>query len=307
MYTLNDAVLRKLCQINSYEIPTADLAFFGIRGSLPSGGQYNVFKDSHNLQVTVHDHRTMRCTLGQWKPKEKKIALFMGSTVPHMKYIERAKLKGGLGANMLMTGYYHDYRKGVHNAASNHGHQAFRQEASRPIIRNSDDFDYDANDTVDFMNPNDNLHCGFASGSEPQGKFDSAGCQVVMGFPKRPKIAGTSNTGDWKIFFDNAYAIQQQVFPYILWNGREVNAVAENSAAKHKARLRFGSKGDLVEKLQISLKQFDCYEGSPSGTFDNRTLRGVMDFQRMVFGQGAADGIVGPMTAEAMGMDWPEI
>ena len=43
------------------------------------------------------------------------------------------------------------------------------------------------------------------------------------------------------------------------------------------------------------------------GDFGRRTLRAVLAFQTNVFGANADDGIVGPMTASALEIEWPDL
>ena len=66
------------------------------------------------------------------------------------------------------------------------------------------------------------------------------------------------------------------------------------------ASLRYGSRGDDVIKVQKRLKQWGYYSGSVDGIFGSGTLAAVKSFQRK---NGlAADGIVGPKTAAALGI-----
>jgi len=159
-----------------------------------------------------------------------------------------------------MTGYYKDYRKGVHKANSPTGYQAFRQTDGRPIRRSADDFDYDSDDRVEFVNPFDNLHSALSMGINHD-NYASAGCQVVAEFPKCSKRGNEPDTGPWKVFKENAYNLDQSSFPYILVHGNDAEAVAINSNQKIPARLRFGSKSNLVSIVQEALKEQGFYEG----------------------------------------------
>lgn len=67
------------------------------------------------------------------------------------------------------------------------------------------------------------------------------------------------------------------------------------------ATLRVGSRGDEVKTLQTKLKRWGYYDGSIDGIFGSGTKEAVMYFQRT---NGLTpDGIVGPATAKALGMD----
>jgi len=66
------------------------------------------------------------------------------------------------------------------------------------------------------------------------------------------------------------------------------------------ASLRRGSTGDDVITLQKKLKNWGYYGGSVDGIFGSRTEAAVEYFQRK---NGlTVDGIVGPVTARALGM-----
>ncbi|RYG29775.1 MAG: peptidoglycan-binding protein [Chitinophagaceae bacterium] len=306
-FTLNNVVLKKICAINQFGIPTdAELIFAGIRGSVARNFNDQQFKAGHDLSTNDINYVNPRCTLIQWRIRDGKIAVFPGSTVPHVHNIRSAKGRNGSGANCLSTGFYSDYRKGTHKAGTATGHQAFRQNGIRPIRRSSDDLDYDVDDRVEYDNPHDNLHCGWF-GSIDSDSYASAGCQVVMGFPACNKPGRTTNVGPWKIFHENAYAVTQKSFPYILLNGMETMNVAGNVNKKLSARMRFGSSGILVKELQKALKAADFYEGILDGNFGERTMKAVIAFQKMKFGPDATDGIVGPITAEALRLQLPSI
>lgn len=68
----------------------------------------------------------------------------------------------------------------------------------------------------------------------------------------------------------------------------------------HAESLRRGSRGDLVTTLQKRLKTWGYYTGNVDGVFGSQTEQAVKYFQRK---NGlAADGIVGPATAKAVGI-----
>lgn len=242
-----------------------------------------------------------RCTILQWRFADNRLAAFPASTVPHISLIKSAKAKNGMGTNCLITGYYEDYRKGFHKNGSPSGHEAFRQNAVQAIRRTADDLDYDADDRVEYDNPQDNIHCGWFDGLASD-SFSSAGCQVVMGFPKCSKPGREKNIGPWRIFHDNAYSITQSSFPYLLFNGIELFNISTGTFAT-KAKLRFGSSGNLVKQLQSLLKDKLFYEGDIDGDFGPRTMRAVVAFQKTAFGNLGADGIVGSVMAEELGLD----
>lgn len=302
MFRLNADNLRKLWKQNQFIVPDDKWVLFGLRGCLPiDDGNYEL-ADEQAVMLENIDHVHPRCIIGQMTP-EGEIAVFPASTVPHRRYISKSVERGGRGANQLMTGAYKDYRKGKHKASSKTGHEAFRQDGSLPIRRTADDIDYDEDDRVEYGVPYDNLHAGWCGGVDHD-YFASAGCQVINGYPKCEKRGSTSSDiGPWKYFKENAYAISQKSFYYILLNGRDAMRVTNN--ARLTPRLRFGSQGELVKTVQKSLREKELYEGRLDGDFGKRSLFAVLNFQTEQFGPSADDGIVGPMTAGALGVDWP--
>lgn len=305
-FKLSDSVLGRICEVNSFPIRSNEMVFFGFRGTLPMNVENCEFGKEQNIVLGDVNYINPRCTLGQWLTKQKELAIFSGSTVPHRDYVSKSVSKGGQGANQLMTGYYSDYRKGVHKAGSPTGHDAFRQVSSHPVQRTSDDVDFDNDDRVEYENPNDNIHSGWCMGINST-NYASAGCQVIVGYPQCQKRGSQPATGPWKIFKKNAYDISQTSFGYILLDGREAFRIASAGTSKVSARLRFGSQGELVKKLQKSLQSKSFYEGEIDGDFGDRTLRAVLKFQTASFGPNADDGIVGPQTAAVLKLSWPDI
>jgi hypothetical protein len=299
--------LPRLCQINGFPVPEDGLVFFGLRGCLPLEEDNEDFAAEHEIIPAEINYINPRCTLGQWLPKEGKIALFPGSTVPHIKHVKISRERNGLGANQLMTGYYKDYRKGIHRIGKSTAHEAFRQTEGHPIRRTADDFDFDNDDRVEFENPYDNIHAAWTMGVNHD-YYASAGCQVITGYPACEKRGKEPDEGPWKVFKKNAYDRKQQDrFPYLLLNARDAQKVALKANQKMSARLRFGSGGDLVAKLQEALKKSHYYEGEVDGDFGRRTIRAVLKFQTAIFGPEADDGIVGPITASALKIPWPNV
>lgn len=72
-------------------------------------------------------------------------------------------------------------------------------------------------------------------------------------------------------------------------------------AAVLAENLRYGSRGDKVKELQQKLKRWGYYTGSIDGIFGSGTQAAVKNFQKKT--GLTADGIVGPKTAAALGMN----
>ncbi|MEP6924627.1 MAG: peptidoglycan-binding domain-containing protein [Pyrinomonadaceae bacterium] len=304
-FSFKETHLRRLCELNFFPVPADGMILFGLRGALSTDVDDCEFRPEHTLDVKDLNYTNPRCTIGQWLPKEKKIAVFPGSTIPHRSYIKTALARHGIGANQLATGFYADYRKGVHKAGKPTAHDAFKQTEARPIRRSADDFDYQNDDLIEFSNPFDNMHAAWCQ-SANGGNYASAGCQVIVGFPKCALPNHKTAVGAWRIFKENAYQLAQNSFPYALFNGTDAQRVAVNENKPLSVRLRYGSKGDLVKKLQKALQKDDFYEGELDDNFKERTWRAVMNFQTIRFGPLEDDGIVGPTTAAALDLNWLE-
>jgi hypothetical protein len=302
MFKLKPEHILELAGINHFVLSDDKLFFFGLRGLLPVSDDSIKFGSEHAVEVVSYNHEHPRCIIGQYH-RHKGIALFPASTVPHKRYVKSSLERGGSGANMLISGFYKDYRKGWHKAGKASGHEAFRQDNKLPVRRTADDMDYDYDDRLEYMRPYDNMHAAWCMGTDHD-YFASAGCQVIVGYPKCHSRNNLPDTGPWKTFKENAYSINQQSFDYMLLHGRDALKVASKNGTKLSSRLRFGSTGNLVGKVQGKLKDLNYYEGKIDDDFGPRTLRALLEFQTDYFGDDADDGIVGPITASAIGVEW---
>jgi hypothetical protein len=306
-FQFSEADLARLCELNSFPVPTDGVIFFGLRGMLPRVVDDHRFAPQQSMVLAAVDYLHPRCTIGLWRPGQGDFAVFPASTCPHLRYVKSAMEKDGAGANQLVTGFFkakRGYKRGRHLFGSKRGHQAFRQVGKRPIRRSSDDFDFDEDDAVEFENPFDNLHAAWVTAVDSD-RYSSAGCQVIVGEPRCKARGDAPDTGPWKVFKEFAYDLDQERFPYLLLNGRDAARVA-NGASVNLVRLRFGSAGDLVETVQTALGEAGHTVGRVDGDFGNKTLTALLGFQEASFGAGGDDGIVGPQTAKALGIVWPD-
>ena len=306
MFNLTEASIELMWKRCNYPIPSGGMAFFGLRGCLPVNYNGTDFAGSHEMNLHDVDYTHMRCTLGQWRPGHG-FAVFPASTVPEGAYVRSRIPHGGYGANQLMLGCY-TYRKGIHKPGKPTGHRAFRQHGFFPVWRTADDDDFDTADFVDMRSGFiawDNLHCGWSNGPASP-SYASVGCQVVAGFPKCVKRGASSrDEGPWKQFLDNAYAVNQENFRYALFSGYEAQSMAVVGSQQMRQSLRFGSHGEIVRSMQAKLNALGYDAGEVSGEFGFDSLNALMTFQKRVLGTEDADGIIGPMTADALGIDLP--
>ncbi|MGC2352887.1 MAG: peptidoglycan-binding domain-containing protein [Candidatus Udaeobacter sp.] len=303
-FELDHKLLSAVCARNFFPIPDDQMVFFGLRGCLPVDPEDHSFQPSRTLKVAEVNYVNPRCTLGQWVPASKRLAVYPGSTCPNQACVIGARGRGGQGANQLLTGYY-TFVKGVHHPDKGSGHQAFRQEETRVVLRNVDDMDFDFQDTADPGMQADNLHCGFCAGLN--GGYSSAGCQVVAGFPNR--LDGqTRESGPWAFFRQAAYALEQKSFRYVLLHGTDVEAMAQDPDLVRPALMRFGSHGEEVRAAQNRLRELGLITFVPDANCGPQTQLAVIRFQVQRMGAQNADGILGPNTATQLGItDWPTV
>lgn len=300
--TLTSADLRRLCLLNSFPAPSDGMIIFGLRGCLPAIPSDHRFAAAHEIEMAAIDYEHPRCTIGQWLPQEGTLALFPASTIPHIRFIRNVP-PGQV--NQLMPGYFDDYRRAVHQPVNrDFHHDAFKMEGGRPVQRTFDDPDYDADDPIIPDHKHDNIHCAECDDISAT-RYNSAGCQVVVGRARYLHRATTAQD-PWKTFKDRAYNREQVKFHYFLLNGRDAERVIESGGAALPARLRFGSRGELVTTLQRALDAAGFYRQRIDDHFGRWTLDAVLRFQREVF-PGEADGVVGPRTAERLGVAWPSL
>ncbi|MGI8430755.1 MAG: peptidoglycan-binding domain-containing protein [Chthoniobacterales bacterium] len=285
-------------------MPENGLVFFGFRGCLPLDPEDVSFAPSRSLKTAEVNYLNPRCTLGQWMPERRTLAVFPGSTCPNQALVISAKGKGGAGVNQLLTGYY-SFVKGMHHADKRSGHQAFRQEEERVVLRNTDDLDFDFHDRLERGVQFDNLHCGFSAGVNSG--YSSAGCQVVVGFPTTNDHL-RKESGPWAAFRQTAYNLDQARFRYILVHGSEVEAMAQDIDLARAATIRFGSHGELVRHVQSILHDLGLISFIPDADCGPQMQMAIIRFQIERMGAENSDGILGANTAAQLGItDWPTV
>ena len=312
-FSVTDDLLRDMCALCSFSVPENELVFVALRGCQPVEMGGTDFRASHDLISAQLDYRHMRCTIVQWNTETGKLAAFVGSSVPHISAITKKIANNGDGVNRLCSGFYgavpgmtdHRYLKG------NHGydrHLAFRNETKLPVLRTGDDTDYEGDDRFEYEVVYDNLHCARQS-NETIDDFDSFGCVVVAGKEGTPNATGlTTEAGPWKKFLKNAYALAQRRFTLVVFEENETMRTAELGSERRAPTVRFGSRGALVMDMQAALADKGYAIGSvqADGLFGGYTAKALRQFQFDTFGKRGTDMICGPLTAEFLGVEWPE-
>lgn len=306
---LNEAHLVALWKRSLFPVDGRGRIVFGIRGARPVDFGGTDLADRHEIVPTSVNYRTMNCTLGHWLPG-KGLALFPGSTVPFHSVVERKIAANGVGVNQMGFGRYIEYKAGWHKRSEGPGgHWALRQECPITLQRTGDDADYDLLDRWEAGRiAGDNIHCAFGMGPDdriPDNRFSSAGCQVVAGTVKKG-VAG-SEAGPWARFiapFLDDLGNQQSA-EYVLFSEAEVTQMIRNRNAGKTVILRMGSRGALVAKLQERLNAVAGTTLRVDGDFGAGTFLAVTDFQTATTGPASDDGVIGPATAERLGMTLP--
>lgn len=325
-FTISDEILRRACTYNSIDIENRDdeMILFAIRGALPAENnqclldyrEHIKFKSSHLFQRVEVNYYYPRCVIGQWLPGQEKIAVFPGSTVPNLKMVERNR-KQKHEFNYMVSGFY-SYIKGQH-PRSNSGfqpHRALRltgnivfRRANYTMQRGQPVINYGPSASIYVGNPGDNIHCARNNPSTTRVRalrgqnyssifcmsdyYSSYGCQVVVGCPPQYIPSGQTN-GDWNAwdkFIKNVYdshSEDQNNFKYLLLNSLDICQIAHaNSSNTTYSKVRYGSTGDQVERLQRGLNRIRSsstgqpyYLGSIDGDFGRVTAEALIQFQK---------------------------
>lgn len=284
---------------------------FGLRGCAIIM-DHNQSAGEVTLRDRRPDHLAPRCVLGVWNRRAGSVHVFPGSTVPDRRAVVSWKASRRSG-NLLPTGLYR-YVVGPHATLRKDGTLNSRpgcfllRNASgdkRVVVvrRSNDDLAYDLADMTDRTAPGDNIHPTFFL--QPT-DFSSFGCQTVVGTAD----SGGNHKGAWAEFRAAAGLQDKEGTPgkpylYMLLTGTEAmlaSALRRNGllgdiqARRALRRLRFGSKGDAVLRLQARL-------GLPKrdGDFGSFTAESLNALQRGLPPKNRCDGIWTPDLDAALG------
>lgn len=314
-FNISQQLLMGLFKINQLGLPSeSEMVLVGLRGCYPDNTDNQSFVNNSQVNLTDIDYKNLRCTIIQWKPQTGEFALFPASTVPCITYIsdtlgDPSRKK----SNIMMPGYYKNYVKGKHHFANpakafnalvqvpNGADSGQPLIIRRPFKLNTGGFDFGPIQ-ID-KTCCDNIHASYSNGS---GVYSSAGCQVIQGIPKRPEASSIiDDTGPWKIFKNNAYSLNQNIFPFALFKGTEAYTVSKNLDTQMSVRLKFGAEGDLVKAVQTKLISLSYLRGAPTGLYEETTFIAIKNFQNEVFGSQGVDGIIGSDTASHLDIVLP--
>jgi hypothetical protein len=297
--------LDTLVSANAFR-PLAGKLILGLRGALLVGGA----KRENVASITVTDqrpnHRDFRCILVVYDPDARRLWAYQASTVPNAAYIFKCYSDFSAGVkienltgNILPTGCYTmtvgTHRPGTRGEIPTVLRLSTASSGASPVVvlRSLMDVTYDRFDRFQIATPADNIHPGQLS----QG-FSSAGCITLPG-----RYANGQHTGIWADF-RHALGINAQSdgkqFSLLLLTGLDAamaaNARVSPQGGSTLTRLRFGSKGDAVGKLQSALGLAPDSSQSIGPVTRNALIN------RQIEKLGWADGIYSPAMDELLGL-----
>lgn len=309
MFQFDSSHIERLLRTSLISIDKRYL-LFAIRGCLPVNLQDIDWSPSKPLRQVPVDYRRLRCTVGLVDLEAKLLMACPASTVPRLDYVTQSARMEGEGTNQLMPGLLR-FKQGQHpRAGGDRSHVAFLQDMPFPFQRTRDDVDYDDDDLILVESPGDNLHAAYVDsiGVEVPDKFESRGCIVVAGYPKRVGMPESRDIGCWPRFRDAAYATEARSLDMLLCLGSEAEAAAMAQPGSIPVRLRYGSAGPLVKQVQSELERRGllALANGPSGKYQFETMRAVKELQRRE--RLSADATCGLYTADALGIEnWPRV
>ena len=305
--------LEALIRFNAFATKPG-LLVFALRGARIVGADKREDVASLTLADQRPDHRDYRCVIGVLDRANKRIWAYKASTVPNAKAVvigfEKAK-QGVFEGNMLPTGCY-TYTVGTHRANTSgeiRGVLRLSQELNGASVvialRSTNDLVYDRRDFWHKCAPADNIHPG-----RRQNGFSSLGCLTL---PGDYVMATKTHTGLWADFrvalgMGKTFAASDdgKQFSTMLLTGLDAALAAslrqsgdlDNQAKTTAAllRLRFGSHGPAVDKLQQQLG----LAPDASQLLGPVTRAALIARQQEVLGW--ADGIVSPETDAGVGL-----
>lgn len=290
------------------------LLVFALRGARIVGADKRENVTAITLADQRPNHRDFRCVMGVLDRESKRLWAYKASTVPNVNALltgyQLAK-QGRYEGNVLPTGAY-IYTVGIHRAGTDgeiRGVLRLSKDSTGASVvialRSVNDVVYDRRDFWHKCAPADNIHPG-----RRQTGFSSLGCLTLPGdYVKSSK----THTGIWADFrvalgmgktFANTDNGRQ--FTVVLLTGLDAALAStmrtsgeiddKAKAAAALKRLRFGSKGPDVTKLQQKLGL------AP----DASQLVGPVTRLALIARQqeklGWADGILSPETDSALGL-----
>ncbi|MFN9779053.1 MAG: hypothetical protein ACK55V_04005 [Alphaproteobacteria bacterium] len=337
-FELKFAHLLALAEANGFELAlgTNPRVLFGLRGCRIALSSAETFGTSIQLIESTPDHYTPHCVIGVLDTTMGTITAYNASTVPDAAYVyaQATELEG---ANMMPTGLYR-YDVGTHGMSrkviETRQPGAWRQARAWPVRRvrkvpenrvlaYTHAAQWDTGNACGPLRPStgNNIHAAILDATSLKTKFSSAGCQTIPGryAPRPRKPVGAFSRLREAAGLVSELALQEvdgvlqtrtsddgKPFRYMLLTGREARIAATvTDASRALKRLRYGSRGDALERLRAALaaRGHTCTaeDGSSMGM---RTVAALVTVQREL--GVPADGIVTPELAGRLGFSLTE-
>jgi hypothetical protein len=303
-FDISGRTFKRLLAFNRFSVLEDTKVVFALRGCTIDAS-VTTYVPTITVREVEPNHIDNRCVMGVWDRSSDKLVAFQASTVPNWEYMERYRQDHSKRANMQSTGRF-ELVVGTHRPKSKQRVQgALRNNAEMVVLRTQDNLSYTTRDVWDKTVPANNIHPGIVAvntGSSTTPDYSSAGCQTIPG-----NSANDVPSGEWAAFrgalgLNNTSptADDGRKFPYVLFTGREARLAMGGTPALE--RLRHGSRGDDVRKLQEALARHPrkFYTGKADGALGAETVLSFIKFQKDR-DKGAADGIVTPSDASALG------
>jgi hypothetical protein len=315
-FDLTSAVLEQLLAAGSFKPDLqATKVLIGLRGCmLVDKADHTDWASSLQVRATRPNHLDLRCLFCVWDMSTNRLALFKGSTVPNVDYMEK-QIEGSMKSNMLPTGM-HQYVVGAHNGARQPA--ALIQKTPVWVIRSKKTLGYATNDVgiewddLDGQLPFDDIHAAILNTRSRPPYFSSAGCQTIAGaydnglprgaWAEFRKAAGLAHPLNFVGGSRTETGDDGRHFDYVLLTGKEAQLAAAGLYSFLRT-LRFGSSGELVSVLQEKLGTVS--EGTKSvrsGVFDAKTLGSVLRWQKD--NKLSPNGIIASDAAAKLGLNW---
>ena len=309
--------LRLLIRSNHFEPVGHDgKIMFALRGAELANGLEAEDVSGLTLVDVRPNHAALKCVLGFYQPGSGRLWAYAGSTVPNASFMTKYyKWKNGLLArkvlaNMLPTGCY-SFRRASHGwdkslekwrvpIALRLTRPGTSQDGKATVLRTHEDLSLDTDDVWDRCTPHDNVHPAYGTAT-----FSSAGCLTVRGTATHYTNKATEQ---WEKFLGHIDDIPKHGrIDAVLLTGAEAAIAASMRVSgtvgdpadvrQRLGRLRVGSQGESVRKLQRALDQSD------DGDFGPLTKEALAKAQKSVAPLGKADGIFSPKMDPLFGTD----
>lgn len=302
--------LEALIRFNAFS-PLPGRVVFALRGARIVGADKREGVMSVTLADQRPDHRDFRCVIGVLDRGTGSIWAYKASTVPEAKAlvtcVMRAQQGAELSGNILATGCY-TYTVGTHRANTSgeiRGVLRLSRTASGAsrviVLRSPSDLVYDRRDFWHDCTPADNIHPGLRNSG-----FSSLGCLTLPGGYERSSRTHTGLWADFRVALGMgavfAPSDDGRQFSVVLLTGLEaalasrLRQTGQSGARRDMMRLRFGSKGPAVARLQEQLG----LQPDTSQLIGPVTLGALIAVQQRRLGW--ADGILSPEMEAELGL-----